>query len=121
MIATAIGTHLRRHHLLHHLGTLSQYQASFVWLVTGTPFTSSLTQLTNQARLLGQWLDGVTLAENETGVPDPNASCPPKPGDRSYSSSVADPTTFLRPRVDMPHATVVHPLRQLLTPLTPST
>ena len=96
------------------LGTLSQYQASFVWLVTGTPFTSSLTQLTNQARLLGQWLDGVKLAEIETGVPDPNASWPPKPGDRSYSSYVAYPNSFPRPRVDMPNATVVERLRKVM-------
>ena len=57
-------------HLLEQsgVGTMSgkadaliKYQTKFVWLVTGTPFSTSLHQLKNQASVLGHAIDGLQL------------------------------------------------------------
>ena len=45
------------------LSHLMNYRAKNMWLVTGTPFTTSLDQLEPQARMLGQWDRGVLLRE----------------------------------------------------------
>jgi hypothetical protein len=59
---------------------LSTFQPKFVWLVTGTPFTSSLRQLANGVSLLGDppLLRDVHLQRHYSGphVPQPTPNAP---------------------------------------------
>lgn len=45
------------------LSALQRYKCRNVWLVTGTPFSHSLNQLTNQSQLLGCYLQGTNISE----------------------------------------------------------
>ena len=101
------------------LGALSEYQADSVWLVTGTPFSTDLKQLRNQAKLLGQYDDGVKLKHIYDGVPE-NITWPPQQGDPEYNYYMAVtqqglfPERAPHPVVDMQNEEVVERLRKLM-------
>ena len=61
---------------LHHL---KDYQAGRKWLVTGTPFSTGLDQLMNQADLIGHLTRGARVAEMQVGIARPNWVKPPCP------------------------------------------
>jgi hypothetical protein len=75
-------------HLLAHgstthskLKALSQYMAARKWCVTGTPFSTSLEQLKDQAELIGHYDGGIKVHEFLYGRPRPNwTPPPPRPG-----------------------------------------
>lgn len=113
------------------LGSLSRYQAGKVWLVTGTPFSTELRQLVNQAQLLGQYEDGVRLRELFEGQWDPRTRWPPQPGDGIYPryqmysqgsqgyygygvNTPAQVERQVRPRVDLTNDAVVDRMRSVM-------
>lgn len=51
------------------LNALMAYTAARKWLVTGTPFSTGLEQLREQAMLLGHWDGGVAVNEMIHGLP----------------------------------------------------
>ena len=114
------------------LGTLSHYRAGLVWLVTGTPFSTSLRQLTSQAQLLGQYDSGVRLCEIHSGIWKANVRWPPQPGDQLYQLYTQYANGYhynymtgraytdeeneerLRPKDDMPNDMAVDRLRSVM-------
>jgi hypothetical protein len=48
---------------------LQQWKTTSVWRVTGTPFSTSLDQLCEQAMMLGQYYDGLKLKEVRRSAP----------------------------------------------------
>ena len=63
------------------LGKQSRYRPDWMWCVTGTPFSQSLSQLETQAKMLGQWNYGVNLSNivKYAELPSPHYD-PPRPG-----------------------------------------
>ena len=61
------------------LSALKGYHAERKWLVTGTPFSTSLEQLACQAELLGHTMRGIHVHEFTKGIVRPNWTAPPVP------------------------------------------
>jgi superfamily II DNA or RNA helicase len=99
------------------LNYLSQYQTSLMWLVTATPISTDLRQLTNQAHLLGQWEHGLKLKEISHGII--SVPWPPKPGDSNYpmwqicTNQGRDPETAA-PKRQVKNEELVERLRKLI-------
>ena len=99
------------------LNYLSQYQTSLMWLVTATPISTDLRQLTNQAHLLGQWEHGLKLKEISNGII--SIPWPPKLGDSNYpiwktfTDMGRDPES-IAPRRQVQNEELVERLRKLI-------
>ena len=61
------------------LNHLKDYQAGRKWLVTGTPFSTGLDQLMNQADLIGHLTHGARIGEMQSGIARDGWFKPPCP------------------------------------------
>jgi len=89
------------------LAALQLYSAHSTWLVTGTPFSTSLGQLSKQAELLGHFKGGVRVMDMVYGkVQDGQADLWCGPANRRYLQTYN--------RTPLPNEAVVEGLRKVM-------